>query len=229
MKTCLVVDDHPLTMDGTSLALRNVDPGLTVHQAPSLAAAIATLASLPAIGLVLLDLDLQDSSGVDTLATLTRWCADNNHDARVVVLSGHAEPDLVRAVVGHFGTGFILKATSREIFHHAISLTLAGGVFIPDVILRRMAAEAPCSAMPPPPLAQNLSQREREIASLLVQGFTYKRIARELERLDGRSISEHTVRAHVGNIAWKLGVTENAKSGVMAEIARRGLTFPRRA
>ena len=39
--------------------------------------------------------------------------------------------------------------------------------------------------------------------------------------------NDQTVRAHVCNIAWKLGVTENVKSGVMAEIARRGLTFGR--
>ncbi len=64
------------------------------------------------------------------------------------------------------------------------------------------------------------------MASFLVRGFTYKKIARELERTDGRSVSEHTIRAHVGNIAWKLGVTENVKAGVMAEIARRELKFP---
>ena len=63
-----------------------------------------------------------------------------------------------------------------------------------------------------------LTPREAEVAALLVQGRTYKQVARELERRAGRSVSEHTVRAHVGNIAWKLGVTAHAKAGVIAEI-----------
>ena len=72
-----------------------------------------------------------------------------------------------------------------------------------------------------------LTPREAEVAALLVQGRTYKQVARELERRAGRSVSEHTVRAHVGNIAWKLGVTAHAKAGVIAEIARLGLKIPR--
>jgi DNA-binding NarL/FixJ family response regulator len=71
----------------------------------------------------------------------------------------------------------------------------------------------------------SLTTREEQVAYWLVHGFTYKRIAKELQKSDGKPISDQTVRVHVGNIAWKLGVTENAKAGVMAEISRRRLTF----
>ena len=216
MDACLIVEDHPLTLDGTTLALQSAYPGLAVFQAESLADAIAVLERQSEIGLVLLDLDLGDSQGIATLSALTGWCADHDRNVRVVVLSAHAEPDLVRAVIEHYGSGFILKATSREIFRQAIALTLAGGIFIPEVVLRRLAP-APLQPAAPPP---SLTRREMAVARLLVRGFTYKRIARALEAEDGRPISEHTVRAHVGNIAWKLRVTENAKAGVIAEIER---------
>lgn len=223
---CLIVDDHPLTRDGTAMALRAVNPGMDIHQAESLAQALEVLAQCHGVDLVLLDLDLGDSSGVTTLRSLKAWCEAHDIDARIVVLSGHCEPTLVREVVDQFATGFILKATSQIIFTHAIGLTIAGGVYIPDVVLRQMNVTAQ-SAQPghqAPTVA--LSPREVAVASLLVRGHTYKKIARELERQDGKPVSEHTIRAHVGNIAWKLGVTENAKAGVMAEIARRELRFP---
>ncbi len=227
---CLIVDDHPMTRDGTAIALGAADPAMEIFQAGSLLQAFELLAQWPSVDLVLLDLDLVDSQGVATLRTFKDWCDAHGVDARIVVLSGHCEPDLVRDVVDHFATGFIQKATSQALFKHAIGLTMAGGVYIPEVILRQMGSSQ--SSVPPPvanAASPGLTPREVEVASLLVQGHTYKKIARELERADGKPVSEHTIRAHVGNIAWKLGVTENAKAGVMAEIARRELRFPRPA
>lgn len=227
---CLIVDDHPLTRDGTATALREAEPDVEVAEAGSLAQALGMLADEPAFDLVLLDLELGDSRGVDTLKSLKAWCERREIDTRFVVLSGHGEPELVREVVENYATGFILKATSRRIFTQAIALTIAGGVYIPDVVLRHLdagiAARVPAGTAPRP---VQLTPRETEVAALLVHGYTYKRIAKEIGHRDGKPISDHTIRAHVGNIAWKLGVTENAKSGVMAEIARRGLTFPLRA
>lgn len=226
---CLIVDDHPLSRDGTALALRAAHAGADVMQAASLNESFALLADTGHVDLVLLDLNLGDSQGVDTLIRFKAWCEAHDRDARIVVLSGHAEPALVRAVVNECATGFIVKASSHAVFQQAIGLTLAGGVYIPAQALRDMhpvggsAAVAMSEATGPSPL--QLTPREHNVAALLVQGYTYKRIARELERGDGRPVSEHTVRAHVGHIAWKLGVVENAKAGVMAEIARRGLRF----
>lgn len=223
---CLVVDDHPLTRAGTALALRNVDTAVEVLEAESLAQALEVLAATAAVDLVLLDLELGDSKGVDTLRVVKEHVESFDRYPRVVVLSGHCEPDLVREVINLYATGFIQKATSNVIFQHAIAITLAGGVYIPEMVLRQMDASG--SARTPKGDTTNapLTPRESEIAALLVRGLTYKRIARELGKRDGKPISDHTVRAHVGNIAWKLGVTENAKAGVMAEIARRGLVFP---
>jgi DNA-binding NarL/FixJ family response regulator len=222
---CLVVDDHPLTRAGTALALRNVDATVEVLEAESLERALHVLATNPEIDLVLLDLELGDSRGVDTLRVLKEHLEGADPCPRIVVLSGHCELELVREVINLYATGFIQKATSNVIFQHAISITLAGGVYIPEMVLRQM--DAPAAGRAPNSDAPNapLTPRENEIAALLVRGLTYKRIARELEKRDGKPISDHTVRAHVGNIAWKLGVTENAKAGVMAEIARRGLVF----
>lgn len=226
----LIVDDHPLTRGGTASALKELDPAAQVSEAENLEGALASLDANPATGLILLDLNLGDSNGIDTLVAVRSRCAAQQAPARIVVLSGMCDPDLVRNVLEQYATGFILKATSREVFSSAIALTLAGGIYIPPIVLSHWAAPTRLGDLPKHsslPPSSPLSPRETEVAALLIQGLTYKRIARELGRNGGAVLSEHTVRAHVGNIAWKLGVTENAKYGVMAEIARRGLTFPK--
>ena len=108
---CLIVDDHPMTRDGTAMALRAADQDIDIREASSLTQAFELLAQLPDVDLVLLDLELDDSNGVDTLHAFKDWCEEHKVDARIVVLSGHCEPELVRDVVNHFATGFILKAT----------------------------------------------------------------------------------------------------------------------
>lgn len=222
---CLVVEDHPLTRDGTAVALRAAQAAVEVHEADSLEQAKSVLSEVADIELVLLDLDLPDSHGIETLQGLKAWADERDLRSRFVVLSAHGEPELVREIVSNLGTGFILKATPRQIFQHAIGLTLAGGVYIPEMALKQLVAAPPLARSAHP---LQLTPRENDVAAFLVLGYTYKRIARELERRDGRPVSDNTIRAHVGNIAWKLGVTENAKTGVMAEIARRGLRFPMR-
>lgn len=226
---CLIVDDHPLTRDGTAMAIKAVRPSADVLEADSLRGCLVKLEAATALDLILLDLDLTDSKGLDTLRGLKEGLERLSLDARVVVLSGTADAELVQQVINLYATGFIVKATSRAIFEQAIALTLAGGVYIPELVLQQMNGrnsghqQDSCARREP-----DLTMREGEVVALLVQGLTYKRIARELERIDGKPISEHTVRAHVGNVAWKLGVTENVKAGVMAEIAKRGLLFPLR-
>lgn len=207
------------------MALKAIPSITEVLEAGSLLMAKSAIQAQPDLALILLDLQLPDSDGIGTLKSIQSWIDDAELDVRIIVLSASAIPSLVREVIENYGTGFILKATPTAVFTQAVSLTLAGGVFIPDVILNHLGLglRAPAATLSS---STKLTARESEVAALLIRGFTYKRIARELERLDGRAVSEHTVRAHVGNIAWKLGVTENAKSGVMAEIARRGLTFP---
>lgn len=224
---CLIVDDHPLTREGTAIAVRAVRPTIEILEAGCLREALGLLAPQSDVDLVLLDLDLGDSSGIESLTAVKQHLDDIELDARVVVLSGIANVDLVQQVINSYGTGFILKATPRVIFEQAIALTLAGGVYIPEVILRQFKTSGQQEkAVQRGARCAFFTVRESEVAALLIRGLTYKRIARELERVDGRPISEHTVRAHVGNLAWKLGVSENAKAGVMAEIARRGLVFP---
>jgi DNA-binding NarL/FixJ family response regulator len=225
MTTILIVDDHPLSREGTMSALRELTLDLRFQEAGSLSEAFRILAGCHA-DIVLLDLDLGQGQtrGIATLQALWAWLDEHDRETRIIVLSGLTDPAFMRQALEHFASGFIPKAARRETLQRAVKLTLAGGIFMPE----QAAHDGPAAEharMGAAALIKRLTTRERAVAAQLIKGLTYKRIAKNLQSLDGRPISEHTVRAHVGNIAWKLGVAENAKAGVMAYIALHGLLF----
>jgi two-component system, NarL family, response regulator FusR len=222
---CLVVDDDYLPRGGTIKTLQSLRPDAVVSEAESLAQAFDVLSRSPKVELVVLDLNLAESNGVQTLKTLREWCDKKELSPRIVVLSGAGEdnPALVIEILDNYGTGFIpKKGTPEQIFRSALALTLAGGIFIPVEILRQLRLT------PETAPAVKFTPREREVAALLVRGWTYKRIANELSKRQHSTISEHTVRSHVGNMAWKLGIDDSlpAKAGVMAQLATLKIEFP---
>jgi two-component system, NarL family, nitrate/nitrite response regulator NarL len=226
----LVVDDDWLTRGGVVKAIESIEPDAAVAEASSLHDAYTALQENPATDLVILDLNLKESRGIDTLVEFRHWCESQHIEPRTVVLSGASDdnPNLVADVLANHGTGFILKGTGAKVFEHALAMTVEGGVFVPEEILRAIARRPGmqrASGSGDGRATPNFTPKETEIAALLIQGMTYKKIAQVLEKRHAQRISENTVRTHVGNMAWKLGVTTNAKAGVMAEIAKRGLKF----
>lgn len=238
----LLVDDDFGARRGVAQTLADFYPGVTLHEAGSLAEATKALAAASGIGLVLLDLNVEDSRGLDTLRALKAWCEDHDRNPRIVVMSAAADYDdaLIPQAIEHCATGFIVKGTRVEVFRSAIDLTLAGSIYIPERYLQAAArrASAAASAAPaepsPVPPSQaggeiDLTERECDVLALLVQGLSYKQIARRLST-PGRSMSDNTVRVHVQRIAWKLRVADQidgdqltAKAAVLTAVAQRRL------
>jgi two-component system nitrate/nitrite response regulator NarL len=200
----LVVDDHFALRQGLRITLMDLYPGASVDAVGSLAAALERLAQMPVPDLVLLDLQLPDSSGVDTLRSLTQhWEHSDVPQRPVVVLSatGEHDPSVVVQVVEECAVGYVPKSASEHVLRQAIDMALSGCVFVPDTYLKQRIRETDrerfdaCWAI--------LTKREREVADGLVHGQTYKQVARGLQGQAG-VLSDHTVRVHAQRIAWKL-------------------------
>lgn len=224
----LLVDDHTHVRIGTAMSLRALIDDLVIVEADSLAAARQAILEDDNIELVLLDLCLPDSSGIDTLRLLRASCESAERFPRIVIVSGNEDADLIDSALIEHGTGFIPKGVSGAIFKYAVQLTLAGGVYIPEIYLR---ARTPRSVPGQAPLSSQekyakLTEMERMVASYCVQGLTYKHIARAISEQRGRNISDLTVKTHVKNIAIKLGILGEGKAAVVAQIGRLDLRFP---
>jgi len=112
----LLVDDHPQIRGGTAMTLRALFADVRITEAESMAAARTALRHAEPIDLVLLDLSLADSDGIETLRTFRAACEMEGRFPRIVAVSGSEDAALIESVLTEHGTGFIPKGVPGEIF-----------------------------------------------------------------------------------------------------------------
>lgn len=117
----LVVDDHEIARDGLRLQLLQISRSCEVFEAGTCAQAIAACRD-GRFDLVLLDLTLPDSTGLETL----RRFRESAPQSPVVVLSAVTGREVVMAAIEEGAMGFIPKASSRTEIVTALEMILAG-------------------------------------------------------------------------------------------------------
>jgi DNA-binding NarL/FixJ family response regulator len=158
--------------------------------------------------------------GLDGLATLQRLQAVKNKTRVIVLTASDDKNEFVQAM--KLGTsGIVLKQTATELLIKSIRKVHAGEIWLDShttqaVIRQFVANEEPTPQAPAPtsPVRDRerspLSQREREIVSLVAQGFKNKEMAEKM------FISEQTVKNHLHNIFDKLGVSDRLELALYA-------------
>lgn len=207
----LVVDDHPLVRRAMTLTLDKVAPGAVVLEADGLAAALSLLDTHTDLDMVLLDLLMPGSSGLDGIGQVRT--ATN---APVAIISADEEPQTAIGALSRGAAGFLPKSLSEDIMRAAISLILAGGVYVPPQVAQSPHGRASSTAAPTPastaraPRAttggDSLTPRQREVLALVIEGMSNREIA---ERLD---LAEATVKVHITAILRAYGVNSRAKA-----------------
>lgn len=205
----LIVDDHALFRDGlrSLLEARGIE---VVGEAKNGREAIE-LARHTRPDIVLMDLTMPEVDGL----TATRLLATELPEVRIVILTASDdESDLFEAIKSG-AQGYLLKNLEAEEFFRALDTVMAGEPVITPHLAQRLLQEL---AHRPPARegATALTDREREILELMVQGITSNRdLAQRL------FISENTVKYHLKNIMSKLHLQNRAQ--VVAYALRTGL------
>jgi DNA-binding NarL/FixJ family response regulator len=159
--------------------------------------------------LILMDLGLPGMSGTECVRRIRQ-----RHPAiPVVVLTVHQSNDKIFEAVCAGASGYLLKSASRDEILLAIENVLEGGGAMDAHIARRVLEMF--ARMVTPQADYGLSDRERQILQLLVEGLTKNQIAANLD------LSPHTIDGHVRNIYMKLHV--NNRSGAVAKALREHL------
>lgn len=224
----LLADDHRLIIEGVKLKLAELDPAVETVVAMNLdelEQALATHAD--SLDLALLDIAMPGTQGFEHVARLRAEAPG----LPVIVLSGSEDAELMRALMDLGVLGFIPKAYSPDVMLSAIRLVLAGGLYIPPLLLASAQAQGwqPGAGSPASPgrdtaphageahsldgLRQLLTERQVDVMRLLSQGKPNKLIARDL------GISEGTVKIHLAAIFRAL----NVRNRVEAVVASRKL------
>lgn len=179
----LVADDHPLIREAFRHLLTELERDVVVLEAGDCDSACRLIEQLPDLDLVLLDLRLPGAGGFATLDKLR-----NNHPALPVVVSALEDAATVHGALARGAMGFIPKSSSNDVMMSALRLVLSGGRYLPPELLSGDgAAQAPPSSLD----EVHLTDRQREVLALVVQGKSNKHICREL------GLAEATVKIHV--------------------------------
>jgi DNA-binding NarL/FixJ family response regulator len=197
----LVVDDHPITRLGIAAIIDAQADMKVCAQAGSGEDAVRIFRERKP-DVTLMDLRLPGMSGLDALRTIRREDAA----ARCVVLTTYEGDEDIHQALAAGAAGYLIKAMSNDTLVDALRRVYAGKRFLPSGVARSLAARTPNS---------DLSPREREVLSLLVQGKTNKDIGATLR------ITEATVKCHVSVILERLGVSDRTQAVIAA--LQRGL------
>ena len=208
----LVADDHTLVRRGLHLLLTKLYPETEVLEAGDVDQALRGAAAQPQLDLVLCDLAMPGMEQLKGLQALRQRLPG----VPVVILSGHSNPDDIVKAIEQGARGYILKSASDETFRHAVSLVLSGEIYLPsDAFLDRQQRwvgnrSAPGVAFAPSNPLSSLTERQRDVLTLLMGGQSNKEIARNLGLL------ESTVKAHVKIILDKLDAANRTQAAMIA-------------
>ncbi|RYP86417.1 response regulator transcription factor [Nocardioides guangzhouensis] len=205
-----IVDDHAVLASSLGMVL-DAEPDLeAVGTAASLEKARALLAtSSPDV--VLLDHRLPDGDGVAAIGDLRRVAPE----ARFVVLTASTADHVLVAAIEAGASGFVSKTRDLGDVTQAVRAAAAGESVISPEMLARLLPRL--RATEPQP-HDSLTEREREVLTLLAEGLSNAAIA------DRLVVSVHTVRNHVANLSAKLGA--HSKLEALAIAVREGLLPP---
>ena len=212
----LIVDDHTVVREGLRGFLELQDGIEVAGEAADGAEAIEQAKRL-APDVVLMDLVMPKLDGVKAMRGLRRAAPA----ARVVVLTSFLDDERLLPAIQAGAAGYLLKNVEPSELARAIRLAHAGQAIIdPEVAARLVRALSDGGGSTPrAPDAEHLTSREKQVLELIVGGRSNKRIALEL------GIAEKTVKAHVGHLLAKLGVSDRTQAALLA--VRDGLVEQR--
>ena len=207
----LLVDDHAVLRAGLR-ALLEAEPGFQVVGEAGTGEEGVRLAGQARPDVVVMDLSMPGMGGLEAV----RQIAALQQGARVLVLTMHGEEEHLLPVLEAGGSGYVTKKSADEELIEAIHTVARGDVFLypsgAKLLLRGLKAKAEPGEDDP---LDRLTEREREVLSYTVEGFSSSEIGKKL------FISPKTVDTYRARIMEKLNLRH--RSELVRFALRKGL------
>ena len=200
----LLVDDHQVVRRGLRTFLDLQDDIEVVGEATDGAAGVAQAKAL-APDVILMDLMMPVLDGVSAIAAIKAA----QPEVEIVAVTSFIEEDKVTAALEAGASGYLLKDADADAVANAVRAAHAGEVHLDPAVARLLAQRMRERKTAPQPV-EPLTEREKEVLSLVGQGASNKEIASAL------FITERTARTHVSNILGKLGLSSRTQAALYA-------------
>jgi DNA-binding NarL/FixJ family response regulator len=205
----LLADDQPLLRTGFRMVLGAEEDLDIVGEAGDGAEAV-DLARRLLPDVVLMDIRMPRLDGV----AATRAIVDARLPVRVLILTTFDLDEYVVGALRAGASGFLAKDVPAEDLVTAIRTVAAGEAVVAPRILKRLldrfADSLPDPSSTPPKALDSLTEREREVLVQVARGLSNAEIAGAL------SVSETTIKTHVGHVLTKLGLRDRVQAVVLA-------------
>ena len=197
----MLVDDHKLLRQSLKRQLEEFGHEVVADVADGNSAIAAALKNQPDI--ILMDISMAEGDGI----TACRSIMEADARQRVLMLTMHAEIDLIRKALKAGAVGYLTKDATFEEVLHALDLACNG-----DVIISPQFAQALLEEVDAQQVVQNslLSEREMEVLQLLAEGCSTPEIATNL------FISQKTVKNHLASIYEKIDARDRTHAVIRA-------------
>jgi two-component system, NarL family, response regulator LiaR len=197
----MIVDDHPLIRMGIRFALQTFDTIEVVGEADSGQEAL-DLGARVQPDVVLMDLVMPGMNGVEATRALRAVCPMTH----VLALTTFQEGHLVQEALQAGAIGYLLKDVSVDELARAVRLAAQGQPSLAPAAGQALVL----TATQTPKLGHDLTERERDVLALLVEGLSNQQVAERLV------ISPATVKFHISSIRSKLRATSRTEVVILA-------------
>jgi len=197
----MVVDDHPMVRRGLATFLKVFDDLQLVGEAENGEAAIQLCAEvLPDV--ILMDMSMPVMDG----ATATQKIRRKFPQIQVIALTSFKEGKIIKQALEAGAIAYLLKDVSADDLIRAIRSAHAGRATLSPEAVQALVDTA---NLPPIP-GLNLTARERNVLTLMIEGLNNTQIAGRL------ALSPSTIKSHVSNILSKFGVASRTEAVTLA-------------
>lgn len=191
----LIIDDHPLVIDGIRTMLKDESYFHIEAAAKTAKEAFAFLDNAPPVDIILLDINLPDIDGL----RICEQIRAKNKTVKILGLTSVNEAGIINSFIRKGANGYLLKNMEREELITAMNQVLDGTIY-----LSKAANEKVIQQLQACDLSKNdvpaLTRREKEILQLLSEGLTSNDIAGKLY------LSNYTIDTHRKNMLQKFNV-----------------------
>ncbi|KZS38815.1 LuxR family transcriptional regulator [Aquimarina aggregata] len=208
MITVSILDDHTMVLKGLEIMLKDttdIQLIATYTKGEELLTNITNL--IPDV--VLLDINLPDSNGIELCKAITKQYPD----LAVIGLSNYNETGFIKNMMRNGAKGYLLKNTSKEELELAIKTVHSGKTYLPNNLKNQLLNES--IGITTSSFIPKLTRREKEVLQLIAKEYTTEEIANTL------FVTVKTIEAHRSNLIQKLGVRNTA--GLVRVAFEKGL------
>lgn len=210
----LLVDDQILLREGLKTIINLQEDLQVIEEADNGKAAVELMGKIE-VDVILMDIRMPQVNGVEA----TRIIKENFPDVHIIILTTFDDDEYIIDALCNGAAGYLLKDIDAQHLIQSIRDVNSGQLMLPSKVAAKLAvriAGKPTKLKNDEPRHEpinsyTLTDREKEIGSLLAQGLSNSQIARKLY------LSEGTVKNYISELYQKLGTSNRTKAGLIIQ------------